>query len=404
MFINIDCKNKKYNVFEIIILTLILIVNNRYMYMISLGNNMHINIIVLLILILLIFTIHIKVKYMFISELMILYLLIIYTSLLSIFFLGQSTRHIIDANRGMLYYFLYFPLVYISKKYIKRKIIRDILKFLGLLYAVMIIIQFFLYPSIFFMKGVNFAYRLDGYRFFGGFPIVISSFFILADELFSVNGWKSKLFTVISLMVEYYYILAITKTRNVFLAVTFAFIILLIIQKRYRGYGKLVLIIGFLLIGYIFFKDYLVNLVELSLNDTTGTGEDRMIYINYVLDNIKNSYYMGFGLTSPQFQAVTYHIHDDIGIFGYFFEFGILGLIWAAYMIGKFTLMTFRIYKIKPEKSYYFIIYIVYTVIIMPFNCVFNVNELIIFFIISLALLENEYKDLLNLGGDLVIE
>lgn len=392
---NINYKNKKYDIFQIVIIALILIVNSRYLYMISLKNNMHINIIIGLIFILLILTIHTQTKYIFISEIIIFFLIVMYTSFLSIFFLGQPIRHIIDANRSMLYYFLYFPMVYILKKGINRNKVKNLIKILGLLFTVMIGIQFFLYPNFVFMKGVNFAYRLDGYRFFGGFPIVITSFFLFADDFFYINNWKKNIFSVVSLGMEYYYILAITKTRNIFLAITIALIMLLILQKKYRGYKKFVLIIGVLVIGYMLFKDYLWNLIELSINDTTGTGEDRMIYINYVLSNIKKSFYMGFGLTSPQFQAVTYHIHDDIGIFGYYFEFGVIGVIWAIYMIGKFMIMTFKIYIIKPQKSYYFISYIIYTIVIMPFNCVFNVNELIVFFIISLALLENEYKDLI---------
>lgn len=398
---NINYEEKKYKILPIVIITLILIVNNRYMYMIPLKNNMHINIIIGLILILLILTIHIKVKYAFIVEIMVLFLIVIYTSLLSKFFLGQSIREMIDGSRVMLYYLLYFPLSYILKEQINRKLIRTIIKWLGLVFAVMIVIQFFLYPNMLFMKGVKFAYRLDGYRFFGGFPIVMTSFFLFVDDFFNIDNLKKKIVPIVCLGIEYYYILAITKTRNIFLAVTLALIILLVVQKKYRRYRRLILIIGTLLIGYICFKDYVWNLIELSINDTTGTGEDRMIYINHVLSNIKNSFYLGFGLTSPQFQAVTYHIHDDIGIFGYYFEFGVIGVIWALYVIGKFMLMTFSIYKIKPKRSYYFIIYIVYTVIIMPFNCVFNVNELIIFFVINLALLENEYKDILFCKDDL---
>lgn len=386
--------SNKYNFYQILMVSLIIILNNKYMYLISLKNRMYINIIIFVIFILFITIFNKNYKYKFIHEIFIFYLIVIYTSLLSKTLLNQSFRQILDANREMIYYVLYFPLCIIMNKEDNKNMIKKIIKILGLLFTIMIIIQYFLYPNIKFMSGVGFAYRLDGYRFFGGFPLVITSFFLFVEEFFCSKKLKAKFTVIIILMIQYYYIIFITKTRNIFVAVSIAFIVLLIIQKKYRGYKKLLIMIITGLIVTVFFKDYLIQLIELSLNDTTGTGQDRIEYINYVLDNISKSFYLGYGLTSPQFEKVTYHIHDDIGIFGFLFEFGIFGIIILISIIFKFILMTLKIYRINPNKSYYFIIYIVYTIIIMPFNCVLNVGELIIFFIISLTLLENEYKKL----------
>lgn len=387
------------NIDKIYIFFLIIIIffNEREFYLFKLSNTQDYNITIILVLVL--FLISIKkigltktfdLKYMII----IMWIMVFMTMVISNLAFNQSITYIIEANRYMLNYILYFSVKSYVQNYKNYNLTIKVLLMAGSCFALLATIQYFTYPNIIILKGISFAYRFNKIRFFYGFTVVIPSFFILVSYIFKKSSISKKLLTFSVLLLQFFYLANITKTRNVMIAVVITAFVIFLIQKKYRYIYKIIFLVFAVALMLVLFKDIINDLWEITVSDTTGTGESRVNTVDFILKTIKLSPILGLGMYSPKFSLIPSQIHVDVGILGFAFEFGIMGLIWAIVMFIMIIKKMIYIYKKSPEDSYFFIGYFVYSIAILVFNCLFNFRELIVYFSIIYALLETKYTSI----------
>lgn len=306
---------------------------------------------------------------------------------------GQQFSSSLMYNRCFIYYILYFPLSYIMKNEKNREKIKCFCIRIGALFSILALIQYFLYPKIIILKAMTFNYRLHNLRYFSGFTCVIISMFFILDEIFQCNYRKKRILWIFIYGLEFWYIILVTQTKSLTIAILISTGAVILLQKQYKGIYKITFIIVCLIMMYIFFGEDISSVWYDAINDVSGTGELRKIYWNFVADNIWKSPVFGWGVVGPNYPGVYYNIHIDIGMIGFIFEFGIVGLIWSIFVLGRMLNMIYKIYKINSQKSYKYVSYVSYGIILIPFNCLFNIREYIISFLIINIFLEYDYKE-----------
>lgn len=334
-----------------------------------------------------------KKKYSIQIEILI-FIVLIGISLLMSSLRGENVYEIITNYRYMMLYLLYFPLNKFFAKENNRLFISKLISIFGVGYAAACLIQYSLYPKIIFLNGISFGSRGNDLRFYSGFYIVVFSIFFLISFYFKSKSIKNNIFYSIGILINFVYLIQVSLIRNVIFSVIVTFCILIIIQKKYKKFTKL--IFSSVLIGVFlyFFNDNLSIFLESSISDSTGTGAFRIDLYGYILHKLLKSPIFGFGFMSPNSIISPYNIHVDTGFFGFFYEFGLVGLFWSLYVLMKFWRMTYRLYRFNIKESYLFIAYFTYTIVIFAFNCPFNLKELILQYLIMQCLLENTLREL----------
>lgn len=381
--------NKIYGIF----LIMIIFFNERKFYLFNLNDTKDYNITIMLIIILTLISIS-KIRMTNTFELknmiIIMFFMVLMTIVISKLAFNQPTIYIVEANRSMVAYILYFSVKSNIENIKNYNLTIKILLITGTCFALLATTQYLTYPHIL-LKGINFAQRFDGIRFYNGFTVVIPSFFILASYILKKSSRSKIVLSLSILLLEFFYLTNVTKTRNIIICIIIALFMTFLIQKKYKHIYKVIFFIFIIILGFLFFKNIINSLWGLTVNDTVATGQSRINTISYIFKTIHLSPILGLGMYSPKFDLVPYQVQVDVGLFGFGFEFGIVGLIWAMVMFIKIIKKIIYIYNKSPEDSYFFIGYFIYSIVILPFNCLFNYKELIVYFVIIYALLETKY-------------
>ncbi|WP_416420259.1 O-antigen ligase family protein [Priestia aryabhattai] len=309
---------------------------------------------------------------------------------------GNDLLEIVGNYRYFLLFILYFPTKKILQDKSKRELFSLLFTLLGVGYAGLNLIQYFLYPKVIFLQGINYAFRGDSVRFYSGFYITVTVIFFLIYYFFNAKNKLLKILCTIALFCNMMYLMEVTLIRNATFSVLFAIFIIILLQKEYKYIWKLTLVLAAASIFFFVFGANLNTLLQSALEDSTGTGAFRVTLYKYVFSNLIYSPIFGYGFISPYSINVPYNIHVDTGFVGFIYEFGLMGLIWAIILLLKFIKLTIKLYKNNNKKSYLYISYILYTIVIALFNCPFNTKELIVYFVIIYSLLENDVKDMEN--------
>lgn len=384
---------EKTNWIYLILLSAVIFCGERFFYFFKMENTRDVDVCIFFVLLLLTIScnrIRNHKKFEFKYYIVILLVLTIITSFITHYAYGQTIINIINAIRYMAIYLLYFAVASNLKRQRDVRDTENILLIMGFVFSILAIIQFKYGESKEILPGMHLASRLDEIRFFAGFTVVIPSFFIALARNFQNQEIHKRILYIIINGIEFFYILNVTKTRSLLAALMIATVVLFFFQKKFKHVFKISI---FILVGgivFLLFGSSLSSIVELMLNDTTGTGDSRIGSIQFVLENIKKSPILGMGIYSANISVVPREVHVDIGIFGFYFEFGIIGLIWGTLFSFKIFRYICYLYKNNKERSYVYIGYFMCQLAMVTFACMFNYKEMIIYCVILLASLEYE--------------
>lgn len=390
---------RRENKIFLFLIILIIIFNERFLYLIKFTNTIFVSIEVILVIVMFCWHIRAIIDYKRFElkvPILIMFFLIIITALITILYANQPIRDITKAYRHMLLYLLYFPLIICLESEKNYNYIKNILMAFGAIFSILAILEILTGGTGHILKGASYGFRFDEVRFYSGFSLVVPSLFICISNILDSKRLKNRLFNFCIVIIELYYFFYVTKTRNLIAAIIISIIIIIIIQKRYKSIFKIGVVIFVLGVMLFLFKDILFKLSDSMFNDTANVVS-RIDTINYIMDNIKSSLFLGLGMYAPEFTGVPLQVQVDVGVFGYFFEFGIVGLLLLMYILLKIIKKMWYLYKKSAKDIYLFIGYMSYSIIILPFNCMLNYQEIIIYFLIIYSLLEIKYRKVRNL-------
>jgi len=266
---------------------------------------------------------------------------------------NQGFAQTLFAQRAMYYYLFYFLLHQLK---IKPKDIEKVFIALGLLYVLLYLVQFTLYPKILFDGYVR-SDRGTIRIYLPGLDYMAIAFFIGIQYFFRTNRFK---FLLLVLLIFVIYIL--TGGRQTMAVVVLIAIVFLVVDKKVKSR----FLLGFLgLIGivagfFIFQSIFEAILVESRSDARLGDDYIRLKAAEFFLTDFFKSpmaYITGNGMyfnTSSYGKEITYnmvHRHyvlGDVGLIGNYALYG-------AFFVWGVLLICYKALKLKIEPAYIYI-------------------------------------------------
>lgn len=241
--------------------------------------------------------------------------------------------------------FLYYIITYYGNEerieFIKQCFIK-----LSLIMSIILIAQYFVFNATrqtFICLDLSRAYRMGGVRIGeGSYFITMGMILSLAKLIKGENNNRQKIFLIISLILEVFYIIFVAKTRA-FLLVWLMIIVFMIMfgTKMSRSKIKL-LFIGTLVLLVVINLPIMDKYKDLKVTEDYSTNA-RIGAINYYIEENKTKPIFGMGIVYEKNNndKLSYLLHGnngiffrcDVGIFGLYSEFGMLGVIWYLMLI-----------------------------------------------------------------------
>ena len=276
------------------------------------------------------------------------------------------------------------------------------------IYAIICIVQFFLYNKVQFTYAtVN--NRYGSVRFYFNTAFFAFSIGNVADSILIEK--EKKLINTIRLISYMFVILVITKGRMAVLSLLAAICTCMLGKKKINNKKKII-IIFFILLGLIIFgnttmgKDIFNLFNGTSLNDTLSIRDAARDYYfklfskswenilfgcgvgnthNIIARNILNPLWQDYG--SSRFYL------EDVGIISPLIKYGLIGVFCWLFLMGKYLFSSFYIYKSTGEIKYlqYLIMDIISSVTLVP--TLFNTTML---FPIIIVMIRTRYKEIIS--------
>ncbi|WP_287549595.1 hypothetical protein [Clostridium sp.] len=239
-------------------------------------------------------------------------------------------------------YYLYIILLfYLLKNSFKNRLdsLINIILIVGFIYTISNIIIYLLvklgvyYNSYPLIQYVNGNLRLPQSADIIGFTCVLFSY----NYIYKARKIKYLVGTIITFLT----VLLVSQVRMSLLAIGITIIIMLIQEFRYykRGFLYFVFCIAILMAGFILVTKF--GITKNSILDVfIGEGQKqasalyRIIEIKHYSKYFFENYLFGFGFTNNP-DIIVYSL-TDIGVFGFIFKFGLLGLIWLIFLVKYF--------------------------------------------------------------------
>lgn len=288
--------------------------------------------------------------------------LIIAEMFISKFRYGQSISCSIKAG---IYYFAILFYYIITYKEEERKTLEFIKKcfiFMSFLLSIILIVQYFVYDIYritFIGVDLSRAFRMDGVRITDGmYFISLGIIFTLAKILnykkeYSVRGL---VYYITFLAFDLFYIVFVSKTRGILVVICLVIAAMMLCSGNNLKKKLLILLVCSIAIPLFLNSNILKRYMELGQTDTYST-EIRFEAINYYINQISDKKFLGVGLVyeKDNHDTLSYILHgpdtkyfkSDVGIFGLYNTFGMLGIIWYILITFKFIKILFRKYKMK---------------------------------------------------------
>jgi O-antigen ligase len=386
-------------------LIVILFINESFFHLISmtnLGSKLYLDILILLIPFMVITLkkcINVSVRYHYKKIIIIILVLLPISVITSNANHGQPYFLGLLAARFLLLYLYYFPFrLYVTKygTHIVKKQVIWVATFLSIGY----IIQKAVYPNIIIFQ-VTYGERFGDVRFIEGYVLIVIASFLALSKVFETKE-NSKYIYLSAFILFQVYFLYVSQIRSSFFICLILYIIILCIQYKrnpllYTGLGVFGILVLFILIG-----DKVLNLIFYALNDIKFSSSEGNLYIRleaigFVLEEIKLSPIFGLGLYNGKLEnyqeivGISQRFYlSDIGIFGFLFQFGVVGVILTVFILVYLFKIILKFLKTHKEKSYFYIMFINYFILIVIFNYIFNMETSVIYFVLTLALLEQD--------------
>ncbi|WP_162927831.1 hypothetical protein [Bacillus sp. Y1] len=302
-------------------------------------------------------------------------------------------------SKFMFLYILYFPLIIFINKFGVKYILNTV-HFIGTTLAGAFILQKMLYPKVI-IFNMMYMERFDSVRFFTGMSLIIFASFISLGCFLTVERKKIKYLYLISFFIQVSHLFFVAQTRNLTIALIFVYTIVIILYSKGNVFKKIFSALILISVGFIIFGSFINNIIqsivgELDLYNTgNGTLYVRMLELDFVWSSIKENTLFGVGFYSghfskaPEILGTAYNYYtSDIGIFGFVFYLGMVGLIITLKYSVKLFKQTFIALKVNISIGVILLLFTLYISIISPFNYIYNLEIQIIYLIIFTCILE----------------
>lgn len=380
-------KNSKY----IIVLLIVIALNESIFYLDKTGVSTDINIMLIVIITLYFIKPILNIKYRTLNLIFIFLLLNLITMILTVGKYGQPIHLALLRYRYNLIYLSYIPIYFLINK-CGTKTVKKVFVYLGTTLAILYIIQILIYPKVI-IFNMNYIFRGDNLRFYtGSYLIVLSLFMTIEFLLIEFNKKK-----FIALVIQITYILFVVQTRSITIGLIITAIIYSLINLKYVKPKQIVAISICLILLYPVFSPYIKDVIEssvITINEKESSSYTaRSEGSTYMMNKLKESQLFGLGLYHNDYEegkSVTgvdnKYYADDVGIIGYIFQFGYLGLI--IYIVLTINMIKLVLKIDDRSKRCYYTFYIIYSIVLLPFNCIMNITNCILYTMITLSMIE----------------
>jgi hypothetical protein len=384
-----------------VILIYLIFLNERFFYLVDYTGKTTIDLMLFLIILMYIFYGReiLTHKFEFQFEILSIVFLVIVGMILSYIINGQPITLAYHASKFMMIYLLYFPLTIFIQRYGVGYAIKTI-HIIGTFLAGAFLLQKFLYPRVIIFH-VMYMERFDSVRFFTGMSIVIFASFISLSYFLTSKRRKIKYLYLVSFIIEVSHLLFVAQTRSLTIVLVIVYTVIILFYSQKKITRKIVSTSLILLIGVAIFGSFINDVIESIITELeyyragVGTLYVRKLELEFILSNIRESLLFGLGFYSGHFSktpeiigtAYNYYL-SDIGIFGYIFYMGILGLLLTFKYIVKLFKKSFLAFKTCKTIGCILILFNLYICLISPFNYIFNIEFQIIYLVIFTCILE----------------
>jgi len=299
--------------------------------------------------------------------------------------------------RYLLIYLFYFPLKELFKNPAYRKWALDFLLYFGVFATTLYLVQYVVFDSFKFMYITTYGERFGGTRLRMEVGLIISSMCIafsrgITDKS-SARYWIIAIYEVAAFAV-------ITKIRVALLGLAIAFLVGIFIQKRYSRAISAYLLVIFIGINMFNLKDsILYKMYNLTVNEVateTGNYGVRVNEIEFYMDQVTKSPILGRGILNklhPQSLKALGEKYEyslsDIGILGFFFSFGIVGVAWVLLIFFKLSRLSIRALKTQDESRYSVFLFTAFLIITSATIMYLDNENTILYIIIFASIYEN---------------
>ena len=401
----------KLNTIYTLIISLIIVINEKYIFMTkNFGSWLTV---------LLIFTIGLTIwnilkknneKFYFKNFILLYLIMNMITMLITIFKYGQPIGLAISKYKFVFIILLYFPLIKIIKKIGTDKVYKIII-ILAIFSASIMIIQKFTYGYLTIIHN-GITLRNGKFRNFQIQNIVSIAIILLTNYLFYPHldyKYKSKTKVLIFLIPLIYYTVNISDTRSSGITLLGTILIIIWLNTKQRINKKELKIfwniISIFISGILIFIGYryINEVIGRSIAINESSSINRIGAINYYINKFIEEPLFGYGLYSTSYEygliltgANLHYYADDIGVFGYIFQYGTFGIILGIYFVTLINKIIKRLDKYSKNK--YLGIYI-YFIIILPFNILLNLDTGMLYLCLFMGCIEVCYEENRCIGG-----
>lgn len=391
---------KKESIYLLVIFFIIFL-NEKCFYLLDLNSSLWIYLLLIISIILIILNIKLilKNRYRFILFIFTFLVLNFIEICMTTLKFGQPFSLALARYKYVFIFILYIPISVILKKFKIEKLKIMIIN-LGTLLSILYIIQAMIYPK-FILFNMYYMERANRIRFYTGSYFIIIS--ILLNFSFLLHNFKKKYFFYLIIQIIMLIFVSQTRSSIAILFITFILTLLMYIKNfNWKKISKILIVIGLIIMVIMPYISALVNSINDSLfnkNSDNGSISIRIDAQKYMIDKIKENPLLGVGMYDNSYEeagSITgseykYYV-ADVGIIGFIFQYGILGFLIFLYLWVKMIILTYKIYKQKKENSLYYIMFLLYNTMILPFNCILNIDNCVIYLIITLCMMEKELR------------
>ncbi len=307
-----------------------------------------------------------RMRQYFRGEVILILLSVLFSMFITYAYHKQSFATTLIVQRFMYFYFFYFMLHNLKISAIE---LERIIVWLGIIYAILYILQYVAYPRLLFDS------RIDQERgtvriFFPGAAYMFIAYFIVLQQYFTFNRFRYLL-----LLLLFFAVGGILQgTRQSLATLVLLTGANIIFSKRVKSkFG----IIAISLIGvgalFLVFQDIFLQMFNVSKQQSQNASQNIRLLaatffltdfmpakIAYIFGNGQDSLNAAFGVQVNYYKTFYGFYQSDIGIIGDYSKFGVL------FVIGQLSIM-FRIIFGKIHKNLAYLKYFMVSVVITMF-------------------------------------
>lgn len=259
--------------------------------------------------------------------------------------------------------FLMYPILrWLESSKISVKEIKDVIVIFSNIYALICILQFFLYNKFQFTSVVT-SVRYGSVRLYFNTVFLILASSIVMDSLFNNKNKRISIVNILELFSYLFVIFFVTKGRMQAISFLLALTLCVLLRRKISFFKKVSFILLLFIALLLFFNtpmgQEILNLVvgksiendTLSIRDSARqyywklvTSSWKNLLFGLGTPNINNSYALGI-LNPIWSQSVTARYYlDDVGVMAILIRYGLFGIIsWISVLIYNIVL-SFKIY------------------------------------------------------------